>query len=270
MSWERDAGLPQAVLGLSDSYGAKIGARTAATEHKVPVGVAGGADEGGLAIAVHAQKTMRAAGGQHGVYGDLGATVGAVLESDGHAQAAGHLPVDLALGGAGADGTPGYQASQILRDNRVEELGAGVHPHLADLEKERAGGAKASLDVEAVIEVRVINKALPANCGTGLFEVDPHHDEKAVADFFGQFLEAARVIQGRFLAVDGAGSDHKEQPGILTIENPSHLSPALQDSPFHGGSDGEGVYEISRCGEGLHRLNVYISGCRRLHGVPSE
>ena len=114
-----------------------------------------------------------------------------------------------------------------MRDNRVEELGAGVHPHLTDLEKERAGSAESGLDVEAIIEVGVINKALPANGGAGLFEVDPHHDEKAVAEFFGQFLEAASVLQGRFLAVYGAGTDDKEQPGILAIENLSHLFPAL-------------------------------------------
>ena len=132
-----------------------------------------------------------------------------------------------------------------MRDNRVEELGASVHPHLTDLEKERAGGAEPGLDVEAVIEVGVINEALPANGGAGLFEVDPHHDEKAATEFFRQFLKAARVLQGRFLAVDGAGTDDKEQPWILTVEDLSHLFPALQDSVFHGGSDGEGVDKIS-------------------------
>ena len=91
-----------------------IGFAAAASQDDMPVGVAGGLDDGGEPIGVDAQKMVRLLRGDHRIPRHLKIAFRAVLEADRHRQPAGHLPVRLAFGRASADGDPTPEIGDIL------------------------------------------------------------------------------------------------------------------------------------------------------------
>ena len=97
--------------------------------------------------------------------------VGAVLEADRHRQARRQLAVHLALGRPRADGDPRRQVGDVLRDLRVEELGRRRQAHVVDVEQQLARQAQPLVDVEALVEVGVVDEPLPADRRPRLLEV---------------------------------------------------------------------------------------------------
>ena len=73
--------------------------------------------------------------GEDGVDGDLHIARGGVLESDRTGEAGDELAVDLAFGGARADGSPADEVGDVLRRDHVEEFGAGGHAHFGEIEQ---------------------------------------------------------------------------------------------------------------------------------------
>jgi len=102
-----------------------------------------------------------------------------------------------------------------LRGDHVEELGGGRQPHVVEIQQELATQAQAVIDLAAVVEVGIVDQPLPAHCGTGFFEVDPHHDLQLIFQLVAQHLEAFAVFQGGDRIVDGAGADHHQQAIIV-------------------------------------------------------
>ena len=85
--------------------------------------------------------------GEDGVDGDLDVAGGGVLESDRAGDAGDELAMDLALGGARADGSPADEAGDVLRRDHVEEFGAGGDAHLGEVEQQMARQAQAVVDL---------------------------------------------------------------------------------------------------------------------------
>src|SRR5690606_12299267 len=120
---------------------------------------------------------------------DADVAVGAVLESDRRRGAGREFAVHLALGRARADRAPGDEVGQVLRRRRVEQLAARGHAEPRDVDQQRARDAQALVDAAALVEVGVVDQALPADRGARLLEVDAHHDVERVAEtlaLFGQ------------------------------------------------------------------------------------
>ena len=140
------------------------------------VGIAGGDEDGGLAVLGVAEKGVRVGGGEDGVDGDLHVAGGGVLEADGAGDAGDELAMDLALGGARADGSPTDEAGDVLRRDHVEEFGAGGHAHLGEIEEQVAREAQAVVDLVGLVEMGVVDEALPADGGAGLLKIDAHDD----------------------------------------------------------------------------------------------
>ena len=102
-----------------------VGSPLAPPQHQVAIGIAGGRDNRRLAVAVDAEEMVGPGRGLHRIDCRDGTAIGAVLEADRHRQPRGHLPVGLALGGAGADGGPADQVCDVLGHNRIQQLGGG-------------------------------------------------------------------------------------------------------------------------------------------------
>ena len=111
---------------------------------------------------------------------------GAVLEADGAGEPADELAMDLAFRGARADGAPAYQLGEVLRRDQVEELGAGGDAHLGEVEQQVARHAQAVVDAIGLVQMRIVDEALPADGGARLFEVDAHDDEEILRELGGQ------------------------------------------------------------------------------------
>lgn len=106
-----------------------------------------------------------------------------------------------------ANGTPGNQVRGILRGYRVEELASRRQAHVGDVQKDLASNVQAFVDTEAIVHVGVVDKTLPSNGGTGLFEVDAHDNEEVISGFVGVFFEEPGVFHAGFDVVDGARSE---------------------------------------------------------------
>ena len=79
-------GFAQLGCGLLHSFQVVIAALAAAAQHEVAVGIARGADDRGMTIAIDAEEVMRLGRRLHGIDRDGGAAVGAVLVADRHRQ----------------------------------------------------------------------------------------------------------------------------------------------------------------------------------------
>jgi hypothetical protein len=234
------------------------------------VAIAFGADDGNAALAVDAEEGVRLGGGEDGIDGNAEVAAGAVLEADRCRQAGRHLAVGLRFGGAGADCGPRDEVAVVLRRNRVERLGTGRQADLGDVEQELAGLFHADVDAEAVVHEGVVDVALPAHRGARLFEIDAHDDLQRVADFVGQRLQAAGVVEAGHRVVDRAGADDDEQAVILALEYP-----AQQVAPVHDGSGGrerdrQTAMDFLRRRHGVEGGYVYVFNVDGAHGLLAQ
>src|SRR5882757_2276492 len=94
--------------------------------------------------------------------------------------------------GARADGGPGDEVRVILTERRVEELGADRQAGGADVEHQAAREPQAGVDLEAAVEVRVVDQALPADDRARLFKIDAHHHQQISREPVGDGLELPR------------------------------------------------------------------------------
>ncbi len=106
-------GLGQVLFHLGHALRIVVRPTVTAAQHQVRVEVARGLDDRRVALAVDAEVPVRVGRRAHRIAGNGDTAVGAVLESDGHAQAAGHFAVDLRLGGARTDGDPTEQVFKV-------------------------------------------------------------------------------------------------------------------------------------------------------------
>jgi cobaltochelatase CobN len=113
--------------------------------------------------------------------------------------------VGLGFGGARADGRPTDQVLQVLRGDRVEGFGGGRQAHFGQVQQQLAADVQAVLDLERVIQVRVVDQAFPADGGAWLLEIHAHDQVQGVGDFRGQHLQALGVFVGGLDVVDRAG-----------------------------------------------------------------
>ena len=104
------------------------------------------------------------------------------LKPTGRRQSARHLPVGLRFGGAGADRRPGDELGEVLRHDRIERFGARRQPELGHVQKQLAREQDPLLDVERIVEIRIVDKPLPAHRGARLLEIHPHDQHQRGAD----------------------------------------------------------------------------------------
>ena len=79
--------------------------------------------------------------------------------------------------------------------------------------------AQAVVDVEAAVEIGVVDQALPADGGARLLEIDAHDDLEPVAEALAERDEAAGVVEGGGGIVDGAGADDDGEAVIGAVED---------------------------------------------------
>ena len=107
-----------------------------------------------------------------------------------------------------------------------------------------ATDVQAVLDLEGVVQVRVVDQAFPADGGTWLLEVDTHDQIEGVGDFRSEHFEALGILVGGFDIVDGAGADHDEQAMILAVEDIAHHFTARGHGLKRGGAEWNLLLEL--------------------------
>src|SRR5262245_20320337 len=168
--------------------------RISATQYDVAVRVAGGGRDGRATALGDGHEMMWLRSRQDSVHGDLDVTSSAILEPDRAGEAGGHFAMHLAFRGAGADSCPGHQIGYVLRRCGVEELAPGWHPEIADAQQQLAGYAQAAIDVEASVEIWIVDEALPPYRRPRFFEVDAHDNLEFATKAAAQPLKAFRIL----------------------------------------------------------------------------
>ena len=105
----------------------------------------------------HRQEMMRVTGSADRIDGDADIAVGAILEADWRGEAGGELAMDLAFGGAGADGGPAHQVGDVLRGDWFQQFCCGREPHAGDFQKDPPADPQSRCNVKRIIQMRVVD-----------------------------------------------------------------------------------------------------------------
>ena len=165
-----------------------VGALVSTTEDDETVFVTLGTGNGSETLLRHTHEVVAGSSGANGVNGDAEVTVGAVLETDGERKTRGQLAVKLRLGGAGTDGADGDEVSEELGGDGVEHLAGNGHARGREVLEELPGDPEALVDLEGLVDIRVVDEALPADGGAGLLEVGTHDDDEVLGELGGDGL----------------------------------------------------------------------------------
>lgn len=112
--------------------------------------------------------------------------------------------------------------------------------------------------------MRIVDIALPAGGGAGLFEIHAHDQHKGVGNFVSQLLEAAGVVEPGDRIVDRAGADDHENSRVFAVEDGLQGLPTFEDNL--GGSvrqrnvGGDFLGEGMRSKAAMFRFSVWAKG----------
>lgn len=168
---------------------------------------------------------------------DIQSTVRTVLEADGEGQTRGQFTVDLGLSRASTNSTNGQTVGQELGRDGIQHLASNGHALVCQINEHLARRAQTLVDLEAVVEIRVVDKALPADSGTRLLEVRTHHNQQLILVFLLQLQKLVAVFEGHGGVVDGAGSDDDEETvfvGVCALNDGNGFLTALHDRLARG------------------------------------
>ena len=232
-------------LGLGDALGVVVGAPGTAAQNDEAVLVADGTHNGNHAGLRDRQEVVGVLDSADRVDGDGEAPVGAILEAHREAQTTGQLTVKLALCCPGADGADTEQIGQELRADGIQHLAGNGHALGGEVDEQLPAQAQALVDLEAVVNIRVVDQALPPNRCARLLEVGAHHDQQLILVLLLLFQQQITVLEGSLGVVDGAGPDDHHQPVLLVgpIDNSDGLLAALDNGLLRLGRLGDFVLQ---------------------------
>ncbi len=121
--------------------------------------------------------------------------------------------------GAGTNRAPADQVPDVLGRDHVQKFAGRGHAQAVDVDEQLAGDAQAFVDAVAAVQVGVVDQALPADGGAGLFKIHAHHDFQRVFVLLAHVGQAAGVVQRGLGVVDGAGADDDQQAVILVAHD---------------------------------------------------
>lgn len=240
-------GFAKLIASGLDVLGSVVWSRVATAEDDVAGVVAAGVDNGGDALLCDREEVVVHGGGADGVDGNVDVAVGAVFEAHGDRKTRGELTVDLRFRGAGTDGAPRDEITNVLRGNRVEEFDGRGDARLVEVNEEATGRTQALVDREAEkknnrrllikanswtirkrffgasdvppIHQRVVDETFPTDCCSGLFKVDPHDDTQVFLGFVHVSLEFDRVFLCGVDVVDRARTDNDDQAVVFALDD---------------------------------------------------
>lgn len=133
---------------------------------------------------------------------------------------------------------------------------------MRQIHEELTRETQALVDLEAPVDIRVVDQALPAYCRPGLLEVRPHHNDELILVLFLGLEEQVAVLERSFGVVDGARTDNDEQAFLLigVFDDSDGLVAAFGDGSFGFGGLGDLGLEQVRRGERVVALDAPVFG----------
>ena len=187
--------------------------------------VATGLENRGLAHLGHAHEGVRCLGRDHRIGRHFDAAVGAVFEAHWARQATGQLAVALAFGGARPDRAPSHEVADVLRAEQIEKLGGHGQTQVEDVQQELARHLQPLVHGKAAVQVRVVDVALPAHRGAGLFKIHTHHDLQVFGVLVRFGLQQLGIGDGLIVVMDRARPDHHDQAVVFALQHIRNVLP---------------------------------------------
>src|ERR1051326_6413300 len=161
------------------------------------------------------QESVRLSGRADSVNRDLYAAVRTVLEPDGHGHARRQFAVDLAFRCPRPYSSPTDEIRNELWRDRIEQLAAGGQALFGEVEKQAPCQPQPLVDLEAAVEVRIIDQPLPSHCRAWLLKVHAHHDAEIAGGPVGEGLQTPGVVAVGGREVDRTRPHHDNQPVVF-------------------------------------------------------
>jgi hypothetical protein len=217
-----------------------------------------------VSVAGKRRKPVRVARRPDGVDRHLDVAVRPVLEADRHREPRRELAVDLALHGARADRPPAHEVRVVLAERGVQELRRDGEAHRRYIRHELPGEAQALGRLEGLVQVRVVDQALPAYDCARLLEVHAHGDDEPARVPVRGGLEERCVLLGGCDVVNRARADDDEDALVAPRHDRGDVPSGRRDAggarvvkgvlplDHRGGRNGPGRTDAKVGGETVH------------------
>lgn len=87
------------------------------------------------------------------------------------------------------------------------------------VDEKLSGGLQTLVNVEGVVDVRIVDETLPPDSGSRLLQVSSHDDTKLTLQFVGKLLETSGVFLSDVQVVDRARADDDQQSVVFACDN---------------------------------------------------
>lgn len=235
--------LPQSVPRSLNALGVEVGATSSTTQDHKAVLVAARPCDGSQTLLCYTQEVVLRLRSADRINCDSQASICSVLEANRERETRRKLTVQLRFCCACSDGAERDEVCKELWGDCVEHLRCNGHALGCKVDVQLARDAKTLVDLEALINVGIVDKPLPADCCPRLLEVGTHDDAEPVLKLIGERLQTLAVLNSCLWVVDGARSDHDQQAVILLCDDLRGFLAALDDGLFGMFWDGELVGE---------------------------
>src|SRR5205823_496259 len=116
-------------------------------------------------------------------------------------------------------GAPAYDVGNVLRRNDVQILHPCRDPDVVQLQQKLASDLQSLIDIEAAVEMRVVDQTLPSYCRTRLFKINAHDDEQFRFVPVPFQFELTGVIDRGLWVVNRTRPDDDQQPVICAMQD---------------------------------------------------
>lgn len=221
----------QSGFGFGDALGIVVGALGATSQNDEAVVVTCCTNNGDNTGLCDGKEVVRVLDSAHGIDGDAKRAIGSILEADGETQTTCQFTVQLALRCARTNGTNAEQISKELRRDGIQHLACNRHALACQIDKELARQSQSLVDLEAAVNIWVVDETLPTDRGARLLEVRAHHDEQLVFMLLFGLEEQIAVGESSFRVMDRTRAHDNEQSvlGVLAIDDGYSLIAAVND-----------------------------------------
>lgn len=230
--------LLQLRLRSLDALRIEVRAASATTQDDETMLVATRPHDGSQTLLRDTHEVVLRGGRAHSVNGNGQATIRPILKADREGQSGRQLAMKLRFRGARTDGAQGDQIGQELGGDGVEHLRGDGHAGAGEVAEELARDAQALVDLVRLVDVRVVDQALPAHGRAWLLQVGAHDDAEVAREAVGELAESVRVLHRGGRVVDGAGAADHEQAVVGAHYDGDGFVAALDDGLVGGGGHG--------------------------------
>lgn len=229
--------LGQLLLDALDAVGIEVGTSGATTEDDEAVWVASSSCDSGEALLGDTHEVVLSSCRANGINSDSQTAVSAVLEADWEGETGSQLAVQLRLSGSSTNCSEGDQISEELRGDGIKHLRCNWHSSRGQIAEELSADSETLVDLEALIDIWIVDQALPADSCARLLEVSTHDNADVIRELVRELLQASAVLQCGGWVVDRARADHDKKAVVGAHDDISGIFAALEDGLASSWSD---------------------------------